>query len=89
MSNFCFKKYSFFSRLDKISFLFVGEENMIGENSYKYLTLDEMKSFGEDATPIDVTQDEKHHKDSHGQPVRIPCSCPFTKVYNSECGGVV
>ena len=37
---------------------------MIGEHSYKYLTVDEMKSLGDDSMPIDVTHDEKHH----GQP---------------------
>ncbi len=49
---------------------FLGDENMIGENSYKYLTLDEMKSLGDDSMPIDVTLDEKQHRDSHGHPVR-------------------
>ena len=34
---------------------------MIGENSYKYLTVDEMKSLGDDSMPIDVTHDEKQH----------------------------
>ena len=37
---------------------------MIGEHSYKYLTVDEMKSLGDDSMPIDVTHDEKQH----GQP---------------------
>lgn len=48
-----------------------GDENMIGEHSYKYLTVDEMKSLGDDSMPIDVTHDEKQHKDSQGQIVRI------------------
>ena len=34
---------------------------MIGEHSYKYLTVDEMKSLGDDSMPIDVTHDEKNH----------------------------
>ena len=42
--------------------LFTGEENMLGESSYKYLTVDEMKSLGDDSMPIDVTHDEKHQK---------------------------
>ena len=32
---------------------------MLGESSYKYLTVDEMKSLGDDSMPIDVTHDEK------------------------------
>ncbi len=44
---------------------------MIGEHSYKYLTVDEMKSLGDDSMPIDVTHDEKQHKESQGQIVRI------------------
>ncbi len=32
---------------------------MLGEQSYKYLTVDEMKSLGDDSMPIDVTHDEK------------------------------
>jgi len=42
---------------------------MIGEHSYKYLTVDEMKSLGDDSMPIDVTHDEKQHKESQGQVV--------------------
>ncbi len=34
---------------------------MLGEHSYKYLTVDEMKSLGDDSMPIDVTADEKHN----------------------------
>ncbi len=34
---------------------------MIGEHSYKYLTVDEMKSLGDDSMPIDDTHDEKNH----------------------------
>uniref|UniRef100_A0A0K2T181 Putative LOC100642686 [Bombus terrestris] n=1 Tax=Lepeophtheirus salmonis TaxID=72036 RepID=A0A0K2T181_LEPSM len=32
---------------------------MVGDHSYKYLTVDEMKSLGDDSMPIDVTHDEK------------------------------
>ena len=35
---------------------------MLGEQSYKYLTVDEMKSLGDDSMPIDVTHDEKQQK---------------------------
>ena len=32
---------------------------MLGDQSYRYLTVDEMKSLGDDSLPIDVTKDEK------------------------------
>ena len=35
---------------------FIGEETQ--QESYKYLTVDEMKSLGDDSMPIDVTHDE-------------------------------
>ena len=43
------------------SFLAVvaGEENLLGEPSYKYLTADEMRGLGDDSMAIDVTHDEK------------------------------
>lgn len=39
------------------------EEN-IGENTYKYLTVDEMKSLGDDSMQIDPSMDEKHRGDT-------------------------
>ena len=36
-----------------------GEENLLGEPSYKYLTADEMRGLGDDSMAIDVTHDEK------------------------------
>ncbi|KAI1291714.1 Ankyrin-2 [Halotydeus destructor] len=36
-----------------------GEDNMLGDHSYRYLTADEMKSLGDDSMPIDVTRDER------------------------------
>lgn len=38
---------------------------MLGDQSYRYLTADEMKSLGDDSLPIDVTKDEKHHDVMH------------------------
>lgn len=35
-----------------------------GNESYRYLTVDDMKSLGDDSLPIDVTRDEHHHRDS-------------------------
>ncbi len=43
-----------------------GEENLLGEHSYKYLTVDEMKSLGDDSMPIDVTHDEKQQAAAAG-----------------------
>ncbi|CAL1296828.1 unnamed protein product [Larinioides sclopetarius] len=42
-----------------------GEEAMLGDQSYGYLTADEMKSLGDDSLPIDVTKDEKHQDILH------------------------
>lgn len=36
-----------------------GDDTMLGDQSYRYLTVDEMKSLGDDSLPIDVTKDEK------------------------------
>ena len=38
------------------TFSSIGEETQ--QESYKYLTVDEMKSLGDDSMPIDVTHDE-------------------------------
>lgn len=32
---------------------------MVHEQSYRYLTGEEMKGFGDDSAPIDVTRDER------------------------------
>lgn len=37
----------------------IGEENMLSDQPYRYLTVDEMKSLGDDSLPIDVTRDER------------------------------
>lgn len=36
-----------------------GEDTMLGDHTYRYLTADEMKSLGDDSLPIDVTRDER------------------------------
>lgn len=38
---------------------FVGEDTVLGDQTYRYLTADEMKSLGDDSLPIDVTRDER------------------------------
>ncbi|XP_065160957.1 ankyrin-2-like isoform X4 [Atheta coriaria] len=39
--------------------LLTREDTMLGDNAYRYLTADEMKSLGDDSLPIDVTRDER------------------------------
>ncbi|XP_057661855.1 ankyrin-2-like isoform X33 [Diorhabda carinulata] len=36
-----------------------GEDTVLGDHTYRYLTADEMKSLGDDSLPIDVTRDER------------------------------
>lgn len=36
-----------------------GEDNALSDQPYRYLTVDEMKSLGDDSLPIDVTRDER------------------------------
>lgn len=42
-----------------VSLARTGDDTMLGDQSYRYLTVDEMKSLGDDSLPIDVTKDEK------------------------------
>ena len=44
-----------------------GEENLLGEPSYKYLTADEMRGLGDDSMAIDVTHDEKQRAEVDGK----------------------
>ncbi|KFM71126.1 Ankyrin-3, partial [Stegodyphus mimosarum] len=39
----------------------ISEEAMLGDQSYRYISADELKSLGDDSLPIDVTKDEKQH----------------------------
>ncbi|XP_055685331.1 ankyrin-3-like isoform X6 [Lutzomyia longipalpis] len=36
-----------------------GEDTVLSDQPYRYLTVDEMKSLGDDSLPIDVTRDER------------------------------
>ena len=42
---------------------------MLSDQPYRYLTVDEMKSLGDDSLPIDVTKDERFdsNKESFGK----------------------
>lgn len=42
-----------------IIFFVLGEDTVLGDHTYRYLTADEMKSLGDDSLPIDVTRDER------------------------------
>ena len=60
-----------------------GEENLLGEPSYKYLTADEMRGLGDDSMAIDVTHDEKQRAevvDGKGAPQLPPASISATMV---------
>nr|XP_015834181.1 PREDICTED: ankyrin-3 isoform X12 [Tribolium castaneum] len=39
--------------------LLTREDTVLGDQTYRYLTADEMKSLGDDSLPIDVTRDER------------------------------
>jgi hypothetical protein len=43
--------------LNHVSYL--GEDAILNDQPYRYLTADDMKSLGDDSLPIDVTKDER------------------------------
>lgn len=45
--------------LIKFPFHCSGEDTALSDQPYRYLTVDEMKSLGDDSLPIDVTRDER------------------------------
>lgn len=47
----------------------IGEEPMYGDqHQYKYMTVDDMKSLGDDSMRMDVTRDEKgEYRNSYGE----------------------
>lgn len=38
---------------------FLGDD-AINETSYRYLTIDEMKSLGDDSLPLDITKEDRY-----------------------------
>lgn len=42
-----------------VSSKILGEDTALSDQPYRYLTVDEMKSLGDDSLPIDVTRDER------------------------------
>ena len=61
-----------------------GEENLLGEPSYKYLTADEMRGLGDDSMAIDVTHDEKQRAEVDGSAPLPPSSVSATMVSERE-----
>ncbi|KAF4523418.1 hypothetical protein B566_EDAN007890, partial [Ephemera danica] len=53
--------------------LLTREDTMLSDQPYRYLTVDEMKSLGDDSLPIDVTRDERgdSNRDSMAPPTAI------------------
>lgn len=59
---------------------------MLGDQSYRYLTADEMKSLGDDSLPFDVTKDERGAMDSFrdtlGMIAFLTCNLATYSVFN-------
>ncbi|XP_041449979.1 ankyrin-2 isoform X20 [Drosophila obscura] len=55
-----------------------GEDNMLSDQPYRYLTVDEMKSLGDDSLPIDVTRDERMDSNRMTQSVEYAGGVPPT-----------
>ncbi|XP_046392819.1 ankyrin-3 isoform X15 [Ischnura elegans] len=53
--------------------LLTREDTMLSDQPYRYLTVDEMKSLGDDSLPIDVTRDERgdSNRDSMAPPTAM------------------
>ncbi|XP_060869761.1 ankyrin-2-like isoform X5 [Metopolophium dirhodum] len=64
-----------------------GEETMINEQSYRYLTGEEMKGFGDESAPIDVTRDERCDVNTV-PPTSIDEAISPQTVYDSYSGPV-
>ncbi|KMY98192.1 uncharacterized protein Dsimw501_GD13038, isoform U [Drosophila simulans] len=55
-----------------------GEDNMLSDQPYRYLTVDEMKSLGDDSLPIDVTRDERMDSNRMTQSAEYASGVPPT-----------
>lgn len=50
--------------------LFVGEDPMLSDQQqYRYMTVDDMKSMGDDSMRVNVTDDERDNRHSGGQSI--------------------
>ncbi|KMY98180.1 uncharacterized protein Dsimw501_GD13038, isoform I [Drosophila simulans] len=54
------------------------EDNMLSDQPYRYLTVDEMKSLGDDSLPIDVTRDERMDSNRMTQSAEYASGVPPT-----------
>nr|XP_036671417.1 ankyrin-2 isoform X9 [Drosophila suzukii] len=54
------------------------EDNMLSDQPYRYLTVDEMKSLGDDSLPIDVTRDERMDSNRMTQSTEYASGVPPT-----------
>lgn len=55
--EFKYKPNNFFNTI--LLWIRLGEDTNLSDHPYRYLTVDEMKSLGDDSLPIDVTRDER------------------------------
>jgi hypothetical protein len=61
-----------------------GEDTVLSDQPYRYLTVDEMKSLGDDSLPIDVTRDERiDNKMIHSTESAMSTSQPPTALEDS------
>lgn len=72
-----------------MTFLFSSGDDVVNEQSYRYLTIDEMKSLGDDSLPLDVTREDRYDTTA-GMDFRFyvihldPCDCTqfFQSILN-------
>ena len=83
--SFCFICPIFVIQVINVVTIVAGEENLLGEPSYKYLTADEMRGLGDDSMAIDVTHDEKQRAEvDGGKGAQPPSSISATMVSERE-----
>ena len=85
-NRFAFNLHHFAIQVINVVAIVAGEENLLGEPSYKYLTADEMRGLGDDSMAIDVTHDEKQRAevDGGGKGALPPSSVSATMVSERE-----
>lgn len=60
-----------------------GEDTVLSDQPYRYLTVDEMKSLGDDSLPIDVTRDERFDTNRMQQSNEFTSSMPPQAIEDS------
>lgn len=62
-------------------FIFLVEDPMLSDTQqYRYMTVDNMKSLGDDSMPIDVTNDERHENKLFSG-TKIYCNIPLLIIF--------